>query len=122
MKRGDLVTVAVQGDCGKLRPAVVIQSDQLGFTQSVLVCPLTSTLVDSPFHRVLVKASALNGLSVSSQIMADKILAVRRDKCGPRIGALETELVDRLDEVLALVIGLADRQPRPRRQNNLPGG
>ena len=28
MKRGDFVTIAVQGDFGKLRPALVIQSDQ----------------------------------------------------------------------------------------------
>jgi mRNA interferase MazF len=32
------VTVAVQGDCGKPRPAVVIQSDWLAETDSVLVC------------------------------------------------------------------------------------
>lgn len=29
MKRGDIVTVAMQGDYGKPRPAVIIQSDWL---------------------------------------------------------------------------------------------
>ena len=78
---------------------------------AVLVCPLTSTLVDAPFHRVTVEPSAVNGLSTLSQVMADKMLAVRRDKCGARIGALDAERVAELDRTLALVIGLADRPP-----------
>ena len=43
MKRGDLITVAVSGDYGKPRPALVIQSDFLADTDSVLVCLLTTT-------------------------------------------------------------------------------
>ncbi|MEZ1817420.1 type II toxin-antitoxin system PemK/MazF family toxin, partial [Pseudomonas aeruginosa] len=46
MKRGDLVTVALQGDYGKPRPALVIQSDQFPGTASVVVLPVTSTLMD----------------------------------------------------------------------------
>ena len=37
VKRGDIVTVALQGDYGKPRPAVVIQSDWIDATDSVLV-------------------------------------------------------------------------------------
>jgi mRNA interferase MazF len=38
MRRGEIVTVALQGDFGKPRSAVVIESDQLPPTEFVLVC------------------------------------------------------------------------------------
>lgn len=52
MKRGDIVTVALQGDYGKPRPAVVIQSDWIDATESVLVCLLTSVVRDAPIFRL----------------------------------------------------------------------
>ncbi|WP_348532418.1 type II toxin-antitoxin system PemK/MazF family toxin [Rhizobium sp. RU36D] len=48
VKRGDLVTVSAQGDYGKPRPAIVIQSDFLNAADSVLVVLLTSTMADAP--------------------------------------------------------------------------
>ena len=42
MKRGDLVTVALQGDLGKPRPALVIQSDLFEAHPSVTILPVTS--------------------------------------------------------------------------------
>lgn len=108
MKRGDLVTVAVAGDYGKPRPAVVIQSDWLGETDSVLVCLLTSTLRDAPLYRLTLNPSADNGLQETSQIMLDKITAVRRDKCGKVIGCLDDEAKLTLNRSLLLVVGIAD--------------
>jgi mRNA interferase MazF len=108
MKRGDVVTVAIAGDYGKPRPAVVIQSDALDAADSVLVCLMTSTIVDAPIYRLPVEPTPGNGLQAASQIMTDKILAVRRAKCGERIGALEPELMIRLNHMLSVVIGLAD--------------
>ena len=53
MKRGDIVTIAVTGDYGKPRPAVIIQSDFFNDTHaSVLVCPFTSALSDAPLFRI----------------------------------------------------------------------
>lgn len=79
------------------------------------MCPLTSTIVEAPFHRLVAPPSAENGLSVLSQIMVDKILAARRDKCGRRIGSLEAALMEQLDQILTLLIGLADHPRRQRR-------
>ena len=47
MRRGTIVTVALPGDYGKPRPAVVIQPERLAATDSLLVCPLTSTQRDA---------------------------------------------------------------------------
>ena len=57
MIRGDLVTVALQGDHGKPRPALVIQSDLFRDTETVAVLLMSSTLVETPLGRVTVEPS-----------------------------------------------------------------
>lgn len=108
MKRGDLVTVAAQGDYGKPRPAVVIQSDVLDAADSVLVALLTSTLVDAPLYRLTLEPTAGNGLKAVSQVMVDKVLAYPRAKCGPVIGRLSATDLLVLNNMLLVMIGLAD--------------
>ena len=108
MRRGDIATVAARGDYGKPRPAVMIQSDWLGETDSVLVCLFTSTLRDAPIYRLTVEPTPENCLQVVSQIMVDKIMAVRRDKCGAAIGRLDNPAILVLNRMLALVVGIAD--------------
>ena len=88
MRRGTIVTVALPGDYGKPRPAVVIQSERLAATDSLLVCPLTSTQRDAPLYRLAVAPDAENGLRQASAIMVDKITAVRRARVGTPIGSL----------------------------------
>jgi mRNA interferase MazF len=109
MKRGDIVTVVVQGDFGKPRPAIVIESDRLPATETVLVCLMTSTLQDeAPYRRHRLEPSGSNGLQLVSDIMVDKVFAVRRSKCGKSIGALDRASLQELSRKLSLVIGLAD--------------
>ncbi len=52
MRRGDLVTVALQGDLGKPRPALVIQSDLFDAHPSVAILPLTSEMRDTPLFYI----------------------------------------------------------------------
>lgn len=108
MRRGDVITVSAPGDYGKPRPAVVVQSDWLSETESVLVCLLTSTLRDAPIYRLTVEASARNGLKTTSQVMIDKIVALPRAKCGPVVGRLEPPTLMALGQMLSVVMGLAD--------------
>ena len=90
MRRGDLVTVALQGDCGKPRPALVIQSDLFPGTASGTVLPVTSELVEAPLLCLTVDPSAGNGLREVSQVMVDKAATVRADRLVPLSGALTT--------------------------------
>ncbi len=108
MKRGDLVTVSAQGDYGKPRPAVVIQSDALDAADSVLVALLTSTLADAPLYRLTFEPTDGNGLKAVSQVMVDKVLAYPRAKCGPVIGRLSPADMLALNNMLLVMIGLAD--------------
>jgi mRNA interferase MazF len=105
--RGSLVTVPAQGDYGKPRPAVIVQSNALDETDSVLVCLCTSELRDAPIYRLTIEPSDTTGLRVPSQVIVDKIMAVRRDRCGPAIGRLDDEMTLQLNRMLALVIGIA---------------
>lgn len=96
------------GDYGKPRPAIVIQSDTLPPTDSVLVCLMTTDRYASPAYRLPVEPSSENGLRHPSDVMADKIMAARRDRTGGVIGRLEADKMAELSSMLAVAIGLAD--------------
>ena len=82
MRRGDLVTVAVAGDFGKPRPALVIQSDRFASTGTVTVLLITSTRAEAPLIRVDIAPSQENGLRKHSQIAIDKAMSIKREKGG----------------------------------------
>ena len=108
MRRGDLVLVAMPGDFGKPRPALVVQSDLFNETHSsITIAPVTSTIVDTPLFRVTVEPSRGNGLRLVSQIMVDKITTVRRQRVGQTIGRMEEEIMLRVSRGLALWLGIA---------------
>jgi len=105
-----VVTIAAPGDYGKPRPAVLIQSDYFNDTHaSILVCPFTTSRVDAPLFRLDVAPSETNGLEAHSQIMIDKVITMRRDKIGRRIGRLDDETMLAVNRSLTLFLGLGDR-------------
>jgi mRNA interferase MazF len=108
VKRGDLAIVSAAGDYGKPRPAIVIQSDWLKATDSVLVALLTSALVDAPLYRLQIEPTDANGLKAPSQVMVDKIIAMPREKCGRVIGRIDENALIALNHMLSVVVGLAD--------------
>jgi mRNA interferase MazF len=109
IRRGDVVTVAASGDYGKPRPAVVVQTDAFPESHaSVVICQLTSEIVDAPDFRITVEPAAENGLRTRSQIMADKPVTIRRERIGDHIGRLNDETMVLLNVALAFVMGLAD--------------
>lgn len=105
MRRGDLVPVAMPGDFGKPRPALVIQSDQFDGTVTATVLLLSGTLVDAPLIRLDVEPSAENGLRKRSQIMIDKAMTVKRDKLGEPFGRLDDATMLAVNRALALFLG-----------------
>jgi mRNA interferase MazF len=108
VKRGDLVTVALPGDDGKPRPALVLQADLFNEAHaSVTVAPVTSSLVSAPLFRLAVEPSTRNGLRALSQVMVDKLTSVRRERIGATIGALEPDTMTRVNRALALWLGIA---------------
>ena len=78
VKRGDLVAVAIQGDYGKPRPALIIQSE------------LFSELA-----------------SFTIQFMIDKAPTVAREKIGKPFGCLGDETMLAVNRALAVFLGFA---------------
>jgi mRNA interferase MazF len=108
LKRGDLVVVALPGDYGKPRPALIVQADLFNETHaSVTVVPVTSTLVNAPLFRLTVEPSPGNGLRSLSQLMVDKVTTIPRARITQVIGRLEDDLVLRVSRALALWVGIA---------------
>jgi len=107
MQRGDLVTVALSGDFGKPRPALVIQSDMFDETDTLTVLLLSSTMVDAPLVRITIHPTAANALSRSSQIMVDKAMTIRREKIGKVFGHLDDGTMVSVSRLLALFLGFA---------------
>jgi mRNA interferase MazF len=107
VRRGDLVTVAMPGDFGKPRPALVIQSDQFSETATITVLLLSGTLVDAPLIRLDVEPSPENGLRKRSQVMIDKTMSVRRDRIGEPFGRLDDGTMIAVTRSIALFLGFA---------------
>lgn len=107
MKRGDLVTIALSGDFGKPRPALVIQSDQFAETGTVTVLLISSTLVDARLIRTTIEPTPANGLRARSQIMVDKARSVKRDTIGATIGSLDAEAMLAVTRALAVFFAIA---------------
>ena len=107
MRRGELVTVAMPGDFGKPRPALVIQADQFEHTGTVTVLLVSGTLVDAPLIRLTVQPTPANGLHKPSQVMVDKAMSVKRDRLGSTFGRLDDETMLSVTRTLAVFLGIA---------------
>jgi len=107
MTRCDLVSIAVQGDFGKPRSALVIQSDNFDRHATVTVLLVSDTLVDAPLFRITVQPTPGNGLQKASQIMVDKVMTVRRDKIDAAFGSLDSIHMLEIERCLAVFLGIA---------------
>ena len=101
------MTIALQGDFGKTRPALIIQADQFSEHSSVTVLPLTSALVAAPLLRITVQPGVGNGLQKPSQVMVDKAITVKRDKVGLPFGRIDADALIEVERCLAVFLGIA---------------
>ena len=107
MKRGDVVVVALPGDLGKPRPAVIVQTDILNeHLRTVLLCPISSYSSDPIFFRVPVEPTLENGLRLPSEIMIEKLQAANKSKIGKVIGRLDDQTMERLAQSLTIALNL----------------
>ena len=108
VKRGDVVLVVVPSELGRPRPGVVVQADEFNDGLStIFVCPISSDLQEDLPLRPIIEAEPSNGLRLRSQIMTDKMVALRHDRIRRVIGRIDTETSEQLDRALLVVLGLA---------------
>ena len=107
MKRGDLVTIALQGDYGKPRPALVVQSDFFSDLLSAIILPVTSEIRETPLIRFTLEPSKQNGLTKKSQVMIDKVQAAPREKLSKPFGKVADSQLLEIESLLAVILGIA---------------
>ena len=106
-QRGDLVLCALAGDFGKPGPAVVVQYVLFYPTlSSVTVWPVTTHCIDAPLFRIGVEPDPGNGLRQPSQVMVDKVTAIRTERVREVIGALNQKHLRAVDVALRLWLDL----------------
>ena len=109
MRRGDVALLALPGDDGKPRPALVVQADALTADDGggVVVCPITTHLTGAASFRVAVAPTQGNGLHIRSEVMVEKLAGVARARLREVIGQLDRAAMTAVDRALLLVLGFA---------------
>ena len=101
-----MVTIAVSGDYGKPRPALVVQSDAFEAMPSVTVLLLTSEIHDAHLIRITLRPSAENGLRAISQVMIDKAMTVPKTRVGAVIGRADADTMTAVSVALGRFLGV----------------
>jgi len=107
MRRGDIVVVALQGDSGKPRPALIVQADWFDALSTIVVLPLTGSLREAVLTRIDIAPTEANGLLVASQVAVDRPQTIRREKVGKLIGRADDATMLEVNRALAVFLGLA---------------
>jgi mRNA interferase MazF len=108
VKRGDVVLMIAPRELGRPRPGIVVQADELETGAStLLICPLSTDIRFSPRLRPVIEPTEQNGLRARSQVMTDKIGALRHDRIRATLGRIDSETTERIDRALMIVLGLA---------------
>lgn len=107
MNRGEIWTAAGGVYASKPRPVLIVQDDRFDATDSVVVVPLTTHVVDAALTRVPIPADALSGIGQASYAMVDKITTVRRANLGTRTGRASAAQVVDVERALLVFLGIA---------------
>ena len=108
VRRGDVVIATIGGGIGnKPRPAVIIQEDDFGSTETVLMIPFTSDIPAILVSRPYFAPNIETGLNQPCVLMVDKLLPVRRKSIGEIIGQLSTADMERVERALLIMLGVA---------------
>ncbi len=89
-------------------PAVIVQTDRMRRSSTSLVVPITSAvpsaeLLPPYLVRVLGRQA---GLPRDGFAKCDQVTAISASQLGPRMGRLNPEAMDRVDDALRFVLGL----------------
>jgi mRNA interferase MazF len=112
IRRGRLYVVdfnpRIKTKPGKLRPAIVLQSDlvsQAGYPSSVVV-PTTTQLVENAGLLRLRLKRGVGGIEQDSDALVGQLIAVANESFRREIGVLPATLMRELDRRVRILLGL----------------
>lgn len=113
VKRGELyfadLNPVVGSEQGGKRPVVVLQND-IGnqYSPTTIVAAITSRLKKAklPTH-VEIRADTFN-LVKNSVVLMEQLRTIDKRRLGERIGCFDKETMERIDEALAVSLGLKE--------------
>jgi len=112
IKRGRLYTIdfnpRIKTKPGKLRPALVLQSDlvnEAGYP-STIVIPATTKLVENPGVLRLRVRKGQGGLVHDSDLLLGQLIAVANDSFRQEIGTLPESLMEEVENRIRIVLSL----------------
>ncbi len=113
-RRGDIHFVDFSDQGGHVirgpHPALVIQSDRLARSSTVIVAPMTSAARAAEFRPpfLVPVAARESGLPRDGWVKCDQPTTLPVTMLGPRVGRLGPDGLARLDAALSFVLGLRD--------------
>ncbi len=112
IKRGHIYIVdfnpRIRTKPGKLRPAVVLQSDlvnEAGYPSTIVV-PTTTRLVENPGILRLRVKKGQGGFAQESDLLLGQLIAVANESFRREIGVLPTPLLNELEHRVRIILGL----------------
>jgi mRNA interferase MazF len=106
VRRGEIWLVAGGVYASKPRPALIVQDDRFE-TDSITICPFTTTEVDAPLLRLPIPVDVGTGISRPSFLMIDKLTTVRRSNIGEKVGSLTTPQLTEFERRVLVFLGIA---------------
>lgn len=112
IKRGHLYVIdfnpRIKTKPGKLRPALVLQSDlvnEAGYPSTIVV-PTTTRLVENPGILRLRIKQGQGGIARDSDLLLGQVIAVANESSRQEIGALPNSLMEDLENRIRIILNL----------------
>ena len=113
VKRGDIfyadLSPVVGSEQGGVRPVLIVQNDVGNkFSPTVIVAAITSRINKAKLPTHIEIMADDYGLSRDSVILLEQIRTIDKKRLRERIGRLDEELMERVNEALTVSVGLID--------------
>ena len=113
IKRGDIyyadLSPVIGSEQGGVRPVLIVQND-IGnkYSPTVIAAAITSQINKAKLPTHIEISAQEYGLQKDSVILLEQIRTIDKKRFREKIGHLDDELMDRVNEALSISFGLAD--------------
>ena len=113
VKRGDIfyadLSPVVGSEQGGIRPVLVVQND-IGnkFSPTIIIAAITSLINKAKLPTHLAISANDFGLAKDSVILLEQVRTIDKKRLREKIGKLDDELMDSVNEALVISFGIAE--------------